>query len=145
MFEITQVAARDTYVIELKNADDEPLVDAAGKALSVTVYGPGSKAYAKAQAARNQKMMDRMAKRGRVKLSAEEQSELDAQLLAAITVSFDGWTYKGRSDRDVFEQAYADRSIGFIADQVMKAAGDWANFSTAPTNSSPSASGTQPG
>ena len=127
-FEITSLAAKDTFTLELLNADDEPLRDTDGNALSVTIYGPGSKVYAKAQAARTQRLMDRMAKRGKVKLSAEEQQRENAEFLAACTVSFNGWAYQGKADQEAIEAAYNDPSIGFIAEQVNKAIGDWANF-----------------
>lgn len=129
-FEITTVAAKDTFDVKLNNANDEPLLNAAGEPLSVTVYGPGSKAYARASAARTQRMLDRMAKKQRVKLNAEEQVEENAEFLAAVTVSFNGWVYKGAADRAAIQAAYKDTEIGFIADQVQTAVGDWANFST---------------
>lgn len=130
MFEITTLAARDTFVHELTNANDEPLRDAEGNRLSVTVYGPGSKAYQKANAERTQRLMKRMQRKGKADMSAEEQTRENALFLAACTVSFNGWAYHG--DATAFEAAYADPSIGFIADQVAKAIGDWANFSTTP-------------
>lgn len=126
MFEITNLAAKDTFTLELLSANDEPLLDKDGKPLSVTVYGPGSKAYQKANAARTQRLLDAMAKKGKQKLNAEEQVRENAAFLAACTVSFNGWAYKG--DATAFEAAYADPSIGFIADQVSKAINDWANF-----------------
>lgn len=129
MFEITTLAAKDTFTLELLNGNDEPLLDGGGKPLSVTVYGPGSKAYQKANSQRTQRMLDRMAKKGKVKLSAEEQQRENAAFLAACTVSFNGWAYQG--DNTAFEAAYNDPSIGFIADQVSKAIGDWANFMSA--------------
>ncbi len=132
MFEITDLAAKDTFTLELLSPSDEPLKDASGKPLSVTVYGPGSKVYAKAQAARTQRLIDLMAKKGRVKIKAEEQAEENAEFLAACTVSFNGWSYKGGTDAAAIQAAYKDTSIGFIADQVTKAIGDWSNF----TNSS---------
>lgn len=135
MFEITTLAAKDTFVLELLNANDEPLKDAEGKPLSVTVYGPGSKAYTKAQAARTQRMLDRMAKKGKVKLNAQEQTEENAEFLAACTDSFNGWQYKGAADAAAIEAAYKDPTIGFIADQVGKAIGDWANFMNSSANS----------
>jgi hypothetical protein len=126
MFEITALAAKDTFTLELQNANEEPLKDKDAKPLSVTVYGPGSKPYQKANAARTQRLMDLMAKKGKVKLNAEDQAKETAAFLAACTVSFNGWAYKG--DATAFEAAYLDPSIGFIADQVAKAIGDWANF-----------------
>lgn len=128
MFEITSLAAKDTFTLELLNGNDDALTDSAGKALSVTVYGPGSKPFTKAQAARTQRMLDRMAKKGKVKLNAEEQSRENADFLAACTVSFNGWSYKGAADAPAILAAYNDPTIGFIADQVTKAVGDWGNF-----------------
>ena len=130
MFEITSLAAKDTFILALMNANDEPLLDADGKALSVTVYGPGSKAYTKAQASRTQRMLDRMAKKGKIKLSAEDQAREGAEFLAACTASFNGWSYQGKADPDAILAAYSDTSIGFIADQVSKAVTDWSNFTS---------------
>lgn len=135
MFEITTLAAKDTFVLDLVNANDEPLKDADGTQLSVTVYGPGSKPYTKAQAARTQRMLDRMAKKGKVKLNAQEQTDENAEFLAACTASFNGWQYKGAADVAAIEAAYKDPTIGFIADQVGKAIGDWANFTNSSANS----------
>jgi hypothetical protein len=130
LFEITTIAARDSFIVLLNNADDEPLKNNAGDRLSVSVYGPGSKPYAKATATRTQRMLDRMAKKGRVKLNAEEQVVEAAEFLAAVTISFNDWAYKGGFDATAILSAYKDPTIGFIADQVQKAVGDWANFST---------------
>lgn len=129
MFEITSLSAKDTFIHPLVNANDEPLLDADGKPLSVTVYGPGSKPYQKANAERTQRMMKRLQRKGKLEMSAEDQARENASFLAACTVSFNGWAYKGAGDASAFEAAYADPSIGFIADQVSKAIGDWANFS----------------
>lgn len=129
LFEITSIAAKEQYIVMLNDANDEPLKDKAGGQLSVTVFGPGSKAYAKATAARTQRMMDRMAKKGKSKLTAEEQIKETAEFLAAITIGFNGWVYKGGADAASILAAYKDSEIGFITDQIQKAAGDWANFS----------------
>lgn len=128
MFEITSIAAKDTFTLELVNANDEPLKDDAGKACSVTIYGPGSKEHQRAQAKRTQRMMDQLAKKGKMKLTAEEQQREQAEFLAACTASINGWAYKGETTPEAILAAYSDPSIGFIADQVTKAMGDWANF-----------------
>jgi hypothetical protein len=36
--------------------------------------------------------------------------------------------YQGKNDPDAILAAYNDAAIGFIADQVGKAVGDWGNF-----------------
>ena len=78
---------------------------------------------------------DRMAKKGKVKLNAQEQTEENAEFLAACTDSFNGWQYKGSADAAAIEAAYKDPTIGFIADQVGKAIGDGANFMNSSANS----------
>lgn len=128
MFEISSIAANDTFTIELVNANDEPLFDADGNPLTVTVYGPGSKEYQRAQAKRTQRMMDQLAKKGKMKLTAEEQQREQAEFLAATTKSIGNWAYKGETTPEAILAAYLDPAIGFIADQVAKAQGDWANF-----------------
>lgn len=126
MFEITNIAAKDTFTLELLDGNEEPLRDADGKPLSVTVYGPGSRAYQRVSAARQQRVIDSMVKRGKVKMSAEEQQRETAAFLAACTVSFNGWAYQG--DATAFEAAYLDPTIGFISKQVEKAIENWGNF-----------------
>lgn len=129
LFEITSIAAKDQYTVMLVNANDKPLLNKAGDQLSVTVFGPGSKAYATATAERTQCMIDRMAQKRKSKLTAEEQIKETAEFLAAITIGFNGWVYKGGADAASILAAYKDSEIGFITEQVQKASGDWANFS----------------
>lgn len=136
MFELTSIAAKDTYTINLVNANDEPLLQDDGSPVSITVYGPGSKHHQRAQARRTQLALDRMAKRGgKIKITAEEQQKEQAEFLAACTHSFNGLSYNGSSTGDAILAAYSDPSIGFIADQVSKALGDWANFSNSSAKS----------
>ena len=128
MFEISSLAANDTATVEIVGAGDELLFAEDGTTrLSVTVYGPGSKAFAKAQAARTQRLMDRMAKKGKSKVSAEEQALEQAQFLAACTASFNGFAYNGNATD--FAAAYADSAMGWLAEQVGRFIGDWGNFS----------------
>jgi hypothetical protein len=126
MLEIETMEAADEFVVELLTADDEPLLDAAGKRCTITVFGPGSKAYAAAQAARTQRLMARMQAKGKTKLTPEEQLADNAQFLAACTKSLGNFTY--RSSSTDFEGLYANSRLGYIAEQVGKAIGDWANF-----------------
>lgn len=130
MFEITTIAARDTFTLELLGGNNDPLLDTEGKPISVTVYGPGSKAYLQAQSARNQRLMDRMAAKGSIKLSCEEQIVESAEFLADTTICFNGWGYKGANDPAAIRAAYQDTSIGFIVDQISKASNTWANFTS---------------
>ena len=131
MFDITSIAASETSVLELLNAADEPLLDADGNPLTITLYGPGSTQFQRATARRQNKLLDRLKKKGKADLSPDEQSAEQADFLASVTVSFNGWSYPpaGKATgAELFKAAYKDRSIGFIADQVQAFVGDWANF-----------------
>lgn len=129
-FEITTIAARDTATtIDLKDAAGNALHDADGNRLSVTIHGPGTKAFHKASLARSQRALNRLSKKGTMKLNAEEQEQESSQFLADITVSFDHWTYHGSSTD--FVGAYADPALGFIRRQLDEALEDWANFTKA--------------
>jgi hypothetical protein len=127
MFDISKLAVKETAVIELEGPDGEPLLNENGEVLSVTVYGPGSKQFQRAQGKRNRAILDYVRKGGK-KMKDEEQRELDAEFLADCTVSFNGFVYKELAGYEMFKAAYLDPSIGFIAEQVNKAIGDWANF-----------------
>jgi len=129
MFDISKLAVSETTIVELETPTGEPLTNDAGELLSVTVYGPGSKQYQRAQAARNRSLLDYVRKGGK-KLRDDDQREMDAQFLAACTVSFNNFAYKELSGHEMFYSAYLDASIGFIAEQVNRAVGDWANFTS---------------
>jgi len=127
MFDISKLAVSATSVIELEDPNGEALVNDKGEALSVTVYGPGSKQYQKASGIRNRAVLDYVRKGGK-KMKDDEQREMDAEFLASCTVSFNNFSYKEFTGAEMFKHAYLDSSIGFIAEQVQKAIGDWSNF-----------------
>lgn len=127
MFDISKLAVKETAVIELESPDGEPLLNENGEVLSITVYGPGSKQFQRAQGKRNRAILEYVRKGGK-KMKDEEQRELDAEFLADCTASFNGFVYKDLTGYEMFKAAYLDPSIGFIAEQVNKAIGDWANF-----------------
>ena len=127
MFDISKLAVKETAVIELESPDGEPLLNENGEVLSVTVYGPGSRQFQRAQGKRNRAILEYVRKGGK-KMKDEEQRELDAEFLADCTASFNGFVYKDLTGYEMFKAAYLDPSIGFIAEQVNKAIGDWANF-----------------
>jgi hypothetical protein len=127
MFDISKLAAKDTAIVELDGPDGEPLENEKGERLSITVFGPGSKQFQKAQGVRNRAILDHVRKGGK-KMKDDDQRELDAEFLASCTASFNNFVYKDMSGYDQFKSAYSDASIGFIAEQVNKAIGDWGNF-----------------
>lgn len=131
MFDITKLAATETSIVELVGGDDAPLYDDKGKRLTITVYGPGTKIYQRAQQRQQNQLMDKIKKRGKMDQTAEEKLAEQADFLAACTVSFNGFAYPpadGLEGEALFRKAYADPSIGFIAAQVAAHINDWANF-----------------
>lgn len=127
MFDISSLAVAATSTIDLEDPNGETLVNEKGETISVTVYGPGSKQFQKASGVRNRAILEYVRKGGK-KMKDDEQRELDADFLATCTVSFNGFVYKDLTGVEMFKAAYLDPSIGFIAEQVNKAIGDWANF-----------------
>jgi hypothetical protein len=130
MFDISKLAVSATSTIDLEDPSGEPLLTDTGDKISVTVYGPGSKQFQKASGVRNRAILEYVRKGGK-KMKDDEQRELDADFLATCTVSFNGFSYKDQTGYEMFKQAYLDPSIGFIAEQVNKAIGDWSNFTQA--------------
>lgn len=131
MFDITKLAATETSIVELVGGDDAQLYDDKGKRLSITVYGPGTKVYQRAQQRQQNQLMDKIKKRGKMDQTAEEKLAEQADFLAACTVSFNGFAYPpadGLEGQELFRKAYADPTIGFIAAQVAAHINDWANF-----------------
>lgn len=130
--DIRKFAVEETAVLHLRGAADEPLTGDDGKPITVTVYGPGSKTYARAQAAQQNRLIDKLKRKGKTDQSAEEKAREMAEFLAECTKEFSAnIEYDGLKDAALFRAVYADTSIGFIAEQVGKHLGDWANFTTA--------------
>lgn len=135
MFDITKKRVLETAEIELCDGDDAPLCDDEGNRLTVTVCGPGSKTWVQADAERSRRKTVRVEKaKGKLTAALDPTGEDVTEFLVSVTVSFNGWEYpnpegkKWPSQRDMFRAAYSDQTIGFIRDQVSKAAGDWSAF-----------------
>ncbi len=130
--DIRTFAVEETSTLELRGPNDEPLLGDDKKPMTVTVFGPGSKTYAKAQAARNNRMIDKLKKKGKTDTSAEEAAREQAEFLAACTKEFSAnIEYEQLKGEALFRAVYADNSIGFVAEQVGRHLGEWGNFSRA--------------
>lgn len=127
--DIKKFAVEETSVIALVGADDQPLLADDQKPMTITVYGPGSKSYARAQAANQNRMIDKLKRRGKTEQSAEEKAREQAEFLAGCTKEFSpNIEYDGLAGESLFRAVYADASIGFIAEQVAKHIAEWGNF-----------------
>lgn len=129
MFDITKRRVSETGKIELKGPDGAPLKDDDGNVLSVTVHGPGSKVWHDASADLNRQRAARLRKAGgRIEGAMESAVEDQVELLARVTISFNGWEYPVGSGPDMFRAAYGDPLLGFIRDHVLAEVNDWAAF-----------------
>ncbi len=149
-FNILNRRVAETAQIELNDAEGGPLLDDDRNRLSVTLCGPGSKTWQRADAERNRRQAARAEKNMRKIATTIADHRLSDQIdfLVAITVSFNGWEYPHPdrenggsypSQRDMFKAAYSDDSIGYIRDQLAAEGNDWSAFrKTVSTPSAPS-------
>ncbi len=128
--DIRKFAVSPTTRLHLRDANDEPMFadEAKTQEIAVKLYGPGSKTYAKAKAAQNNRLLEKLKRKGKAEQTAEQTAEEVAELLAACTEGFEHLEYGQLTGAALAKAVYADQSIGFIADQVNKHLGDWANF-----------------
>jgi hypothetical protein len=134
MTDIRKFAVEETSLLPLRDGADEPLLGEDKIQMTVTLFGPGSKPYAKAQAAQQNRMIDKLKRKGKTEQSAEDKAREQAEFLAACTKEFSAnIEYDGLAGEALFKAIYADTTIGFIAEQVGKHLGDWANFTKGST------------
>jgi len=143
MSDLKKHAVSGTSRLHLRDAQDSPMYgdDAAGKPdtskpMIVVLFGPGSREHARAVSKRDNSLAERVRQKGRnAQFSAEEKRQVQADFLADCTASWENVEYEGKKDSDMSVAIYCDVSIGFIADQVTRHLGDWANFTSAPAKS----------
>lgn len=135
--DLRKCAVAETKRLHLRDAEDNLLYSDADQKLPcvVVLYGPGSKAFARAQANRNNRMMDELKRKGKSDKTAEQNQRETAMFLADCTAAWENVEIDDLSGRDLSLAVYEDRSIGFFADQVNKELADWANFTSASTQS----------
>lgn len=127
-FDISKLAASETTDVHLRDPGTDELLFNGDQPISVTVYGPGSKPYAKARSAAENRAIDKFKRKGKTDQTPDEKLENTVAFLSACTVSLNNFDYKGATDAAAIKAMYGDRTIGWINDQVDKAMGDWANF-----------------
>lgn len=133
--DIRKFAVEPTARLHLRDASDE-LMFADGdpaRLIAVNLYGPGSKQYAGAQAAQQNRMLDKLKRKGKSEQTAEQKAAENAGFLADCTASFENLEYDALTGAELAKAVYADITIGFIADQVARYIGDWSNFTRGST------------
>lgn len=127
--DIRKFSVSPTGRLHLRDASDELMYTDDSKEIAVNVYGPGSKQYAKAQAAQQNRMIDKLKRKGQTAQTAEQIAREKAEFLTDVTASFENLEYDALTGDALATAVYSDISIGFVADQVAKYIGDWGNFS----------------
>lgn len=134
---IKKYAVAATGKLHLRDANDELMYSDGdqSKPVCVNLYGPGSKQYARAQASQNNRMIDKLKRKGKANETAESRAAEAAEFLADCTESFENVEYEELTGDALAKAIYSDITIGFIADQTAKFLGDWANFTVSSTKS----------
>lgn len=127
MFDLSKLEVKETSTIHLEGPDGELLFAEDGEKVTVTVYGPGSKQFQKAQGARNRAVLELMRK-GSKKVRDEDQRSIDSEFLCTCTASFNSMSYEGLVGHELTKAIYNNPKLGFIAEQVNRQINDWSNF-----------------
>jgi len=130
-----------TIIHHLLDGDDNPmyaelppLPDGSpdlSRPMRAHMYGPGTKQYAKAQAAQSNRSMDRFKKKGKANMTADEQSTERATFLAACTAQLENVEVDELQGDALAMAVYTDLELVFIPMQLDKLIGDTANFTKA--------------
>jgi hypothetical protein len=132
--DIRKFKVNQTTRLVLKDAKGEPITDD-GKEVAVIVHGPASKRFALARQNQNNRMMDKLKTKGNAEQTPEQTARETAEFLTECTESFEHVERDDLQGADLAKAIYMDASIGFIAEQVNKHIGDWANFLPVSTKS----------
>lgn len=134
--DISSRAVADTFDMEVIDPrTNDVLLNDKGEPCTITLHGPGSRAFKAAQSAASNRLLERMKRKGKATATPEEDDAARASFLTAITVRLNGFDYRGATDEAAIRAMYLDGGLGWIAEQVNTAAGDWANFSQAAPSS----------
>lgn len=128
--DIRQFAVAPDGHLHLRDAADQLMYadEAKKKPIAVRLHGPGSKEYARAQAAQHNRMLEALRRKGKSEKTAEQLRDEKAEFLADCTEAFEHVDYDGLQGRELALAVYGDATLGFIADQVGKFLGEWGNF-----------------
>ena len=124
-FNLAAFEAPETATLDILDAKGEPLLGEGGKPVSITLYGPGSEQYARAQAkidAANTSRTFAALRGGKApKDTTDDQRRLQAQKLADCTASIQNFPIDPLA-------IYTNPRLGYITTQAARFIEDWANF-----------------
>jgi hypothetical protein len=124
-FDLSQFETLDTAALTVQTPKGDDLL-VGGEKVTITLYGEGSKQYVNAKYKLDNAMQTRSiaALRGKTnKNAAEEQAQLRAEFLAAVTASIDNFPIEGGA-----LALYNNPKLAYITAQVDKFLGETENF-----------------
>lgn len=131
-FDLSAFEVSETATLDVQGLDQEPLLYR-GRPVRITVHGPGSAVYVRAESRAAQASQARAMAvlRGKAsKNDLEEQRQQTAEKLAAVTVVIDNFPVPGGA-----LALYSNPRLGYITNQVDRFLADWANFKPASAKS----------
>ena len=133
--------------LPVKNPDGSPMVDEAGNPVTATVFGPGTKVWQVADAARRRKAVKRTREaNGKFEAAFDNEDEDTVEFLCTITKRFNNLEHPdAQGDKDTVRAVYSEPLLGFIRDHMEADTKSWENFMQASQTLSPSTSANSPG
>lgn len=116
--------------LPVKNPDGSPMRDDNGNAVTATVFGPGTKIWQAANAARKRKAMQRTRENGgKIEAAFDNEDEDKIEFLSAVTKRFNNFDYPDvQGEREQVRAIYNDPMLGFIRDHLDDDARNWGSF-----------------
>jgi hypothetical protein len=145
---ITKFRVADVCDLPVKNADGSPLRDPdTGAIITATVFGPGTKIWQVADAAKRRKAIKRSREaNGKFEAALDFEEEDTVEFLCAITKRFNGIEIDGaQGDQETVRAVYTDPLLGFIRDHMEADSRNWENFMKASQSLSSFGSDNSPG
>lgn len=128
MIDASEFALEETGTLHLKDKAGNLKFTPDGQPVQIVLYSPGTKQYAKAQAAANNRTIDRIKKKGKSDQSAEDMAAEKAEFLASVTQSFVNLGYGDLKEKALFKAVYSDDKLVVIRNQVDEYLTNFENF-----------------
>ena len=137
----------DVSDLPVKNPDGSPMVDDAGNPVTATVFGPGTKVWQVADAARRRKAVKRTREaNGKFEAAFDNEDEDTVEFLCTITKRFNNLEYPDvQGDKETVRAVFTEPLLGFIRDHMEADTKSWENFMQASQTLSASTSGSSLG
>lgn len=122
VIDFSQYLLSPTGRVEINLPNGDPMLYD-GKRVAVNVYSPASAEYARAKATMERAARDKILGGKKSANEAEDNAEIDARFITAVTQSVENFPYPGGADA-----MYRERGLMYIEAQVRSYLNDQGNF-----------------